>query len=156
VRTRIGPWGGFKLKKLNLELWIGSFESESDVLRLHVRHAHVAGRESGVDYRDVILSEAKKSEEVDRRASICYRNRNMIRIEYHHHSASLAPHISAREPLASGSPLLRDYQLAPPHGRQGWLNVSLRRFVREVAGRDRKSPSDHDLRSTRAGTRKQC
>ena len=62
---------------------VRSFESKSDVLRLHVRHAHVPGGKSAVDRCDVILSEAKQREELDRRASVCHRYSNMIRIEYH-------------------------------------------------------------------------
>ena len=68
VRARIAL-GWVELEQLNLELRFGSFESERDVLRLHVRHAHVAGGGSAVDYRDVILSEAKEREELDRRAA---------------------------------------------------------------------------------------
>ena len=35
------------------------------------------------DRRDVIFSEAKEREELDRRAGVCHRDSNMIRIEYH-------------------------------------------------------------------------
>jgi hypothetical protein len=53
------------------------------MLRFHARHAHVPGGKATVDRRDVTLSKAKEREELDRRASVCHRDRNMIRIEYH-------------------------------------------------------------------------
>src|SRR5437764_13393173 len=62
---------------------IRSFEYESDVLRFHVRHAHVPGGNAAVDGRDVILPETKEREELDRRAGVCHCDRHMIRIEYH-------------------------------------------------------------------------
>jgi len=104
---------------------IRSFECEGDVLRFHVRHAHVLGGKATVDRRDVILSEAKKREELDRRAGVCHRDSNMIRIEYHlitpcHQRRALGragfpPPVSCRQ-LAL--PLLQGYQLAPSHGRR--------------------------------------
>src|SRR5206468_1218731 len=75
--------GLLELEQLDLEMRIRSFEHESDVLRLHVRHAHVAGGNAAVDRRDVILSETKEREELDRRAGVGHCDRNMIRIEYH-------------------------------------------------------------------------
>src|SRR4030095_4159666 len=83
VRTRIGPWGRVELEQLDLEMRIRSFECEGDVLRFHARHAHVPGGKATVDRRDVILSETKEREELDRRAGVCHRDSNMIRIEYH-------------------------------------------------------------------------
>src|SRR5205807_4113976 len=62
---------------------IRSFEHESDVLRFHVRHAHVPGGNAAVDRRDMILPETKEREERDRRAGVCHCDRHMIRIEYH-------------------------------------------------------------------------
>ena len=83
VRTRIGPGGWVELEQLDLEMRIGSFEDEGDVLRFHARHAHVSGGRAAVDRRDVTLFEAKQREELDRRASVCYGDRDVIRIEYH-------------------------------------------------------------------------
>ena len=57
---------------------IRSFECEGDVLRFHTRHAHVPGGEGRRRY--VIFSEAKEREELDRRAGVCNRDSNMIRI----------------------------------------------------------------------------
>lgn len=61
---------------------VRSFEHEGDVLRFHAWHAHVPGGRATVDRRDVILSEAKQREELDRRAGVCHRDSDMIRIEY--------------------------------------------------------------------------
>src|SRR5256885_8045376 len=83
MRTRIGPRGLLERKQLDLEMRIRSFEHESDVLRFHVRHAHVPGGNAAVDRRDVILPETKEREELDRRAGLCHCDRDMIRIEYH-------------------------------------------------------------------------
>jgi hypothetical protein len=80
VRTRIGPWDRLKLKQLDLERISRSLECEGDVLRFHAWHAHVPGGKATVDRRDVIFSEAKEREELDRRAGICHRDCNVIRI----------------------------------------------------------------------------
>ena len=55
-----------ELEELDLETGFGSLERERDVLRLHVRHAHVLRRFAAVDRRDMSLSEAEQLEEVDR------------------------------------------------------------------------------------------
>src|SRR5262245_4592050 len=83
MRTRIRRWRRVELKQLDLEVRIRSFEYEGDVLRFHVRHAHVSGGKATVDRRDMILFEAKEGEELDRTASVCHCDRNVIRIEYH-------------------------------------------------------------------------
>jgi hypothetical protein len=45
----------------DLEPRIGSFEGERDVLGLHVRHAHVLGRDTAIDRRDAFVPEPSSS-----------------------------------------------------------------------------------------------
>ena len=62
---------------------LGPDEDERDVLRLHVRHAHVVRRGTAVDRRDVLLLEAEQREELDRTRRVHHRDGHMIRVAEH-------------------------------------------------------------------------
>ena len=76
-RTRI------ELEQLDLEVRLGSFECECDVLGLHVRHAHVSSRLTTVDRRDVLGSEAEQREELDRARRVRHRDGYVIGVAQH-------------------------------------------------------------------------
>jgi hypothetical protein len=115
VLTRIGPRGRLELEQLDLERRMRPFECEGDVLRFHGRHAHVPGGNATVDRRDVILSEAKKREERDRRAGVRHRDSNMIRIEYHIMTPCHVTDVLAEREVA----FHHQQQLESPAGAEG-------------------------------------
>ena len=79
----IRAWRRIELEQLDLEVWVGSFEDERDVLRLHVRHAHVLRRDAAVDRQDVLLLESEQCEELDGSCRIRHGDRDVIRVAQH-------------------------------------------------------------------------
>src|SRR5689334_3648508 len=73
-----------ELKQLDLETRLGAFERKRDVLRLHVRHAHVLRGRAAVDDRDVLFLETQQLEERKRALGVRHGDRDMIEIAHDH------------------------------------------------------------------------